>query len=124
MFNALKQSFSCPDCNSNLSRFEEYQDLQTNHPRAVEQFIIDGSQFLAFDDWRYLSQPASYIYKLNNLTGKFALHQTILIRNAYDFEYFMIADKHYLGTTLYHMTLHLLFISGMEHSLSIFKTFH
>ena len=48
-----------------------------------------------------LANPLSYIYKLNNLTGKFAVHQTIRIRFAYDFEYFMIADKHYLGVTLY-----------------------
>ena len=80
-----------------MSRFEEYQDLPTNNP--VEQFTIDGSQFLAFGDWR--SGGHSYIYKLNNLTGKFALHQTILIRCVCGFDYFMIADKHYLGATLY-----------------------
>ena len=104
VFNALKQYFfSCPDCNSNLRRFEEYQDLPTNHLVAVEQFTIDGSQFLAIAFYVYRPRGRlSYIYKLNNLTGKFALHQTILIRYAYDFEYFMITDKHYLGVTLYH----------------------
>ena len=74
-----------------------YQNLPTNNPWTVEQFTIDESQFLAFLNYH----SGYYIYKLNNLTGNFYLHQNILNRFAYDFEYFMIADKHYLGATLY-----------------------
>ena len=90
--------FSCLDCNSTSRRFEEYQDLPTNDPMAVEQFIIDESLFLAFSNYR--SDRGCYIYKLNNLNEKFALQQTLPIQGAYDFDYFMIADNHYLGVTL------------------------
>ena len=89
-------NFSCLDSNSSLRRFEDYQELQTNYPGAVEQFTIHGSLFLAFaSKWK----GRSHIYQLNNLTGKFALHQTIFRSHATNLHHFMIADKHYLGVT-------------------------
>ena len=39
----------------------------------------------------------SGIYKLNESAGNFTLHQTINTTGAYDIEYFMIADKHYIA---------------------------
>jgi len=37
------------------------------------------------------------IYKMNELTGKFNLYQTLQTRGAYGLEYFSIADKHFLA---------------------------
>ena len=37
------------------------------------------------------------IYKMNEQTGKFTLHQTLPTRGAYGLEYFHIADKHFLA---------------------------
>ncbi|XP_068757904.1 thrombospondin-type laminin G domain and EAR repeat-containing protein-like [Montipora capricornis] len=39
----------------------------------------------------------SFIYKLNETAGIFTHHQTIDTIEAYDIEYFMIADKHYIA---------------------------
>ncbi|XP_068738497.1 thrombospondin-type laminin G domain and EAR repeat-containing protein-like isoform X2 [Montipora capricornis] len=45
---------------------------------------------------KYLDHDC-FIYKLNETAGNFTLHQTINITGAYDIEYFMIADKHYIA---------------------------
>ena len=37
------------------------------------------------------------IYKMDEQTGKFALHQTLKTRGAFGLEYFSIADKHFLA---------------------------
>ena len=83
-----------------MPKFEKYQDLPTKGAVAVEQFSIDGSLFLGFanfydDQKRYNTD--SYIYKLDDSTGKFNRYQTIDTKGGRDMEYFMIADKHYLA---------------------------
>ena len=92
--------FSLKDCPSALHHFEEYQALPTRGAVNVEQFSIDGSQFLVFansySDTEY-HNTESFIYKLNESTGKFFLYQTIDTSGAGDIEYFTIADKHYLA---------------------------
>ena len=67
----------------------------------MEHFTINGSLFLAFAN--YKSDPAqkyntdSFIYKFNDLTGKFFLYQTIGTHGGHDVEYFSISGKHYLA---------------------------
>ena len=83
-----------------MHRFEKYQDLPTRGAEAVKQFSINGSLFLAFANYRGDTEgfkTESFIYKLNNSTGKFSCYQTIDTTGAYDIEYFMISDKHYLA---------------------------
>ena len=92
-------SFSYPDCSSYY--FEKYQDLPTRGAVAVEHFTINGSLFLAFAN--YKSDTAenydtdSFIYKFNDLTGKFFLYQTIGTHGGHDLEYFTISGEHYLA---------------------------
>ena len=92
-------SFSFPDCSSRY--FEKYQDLPTRGAHAVEHFTIDGSLFLAFAN--YESDTAenyntdSFIYKFNDLTGKFFVYQTIGTHGGHDVEYFTISGEHYLA---------------------------
>ena len=92
-------SFSFPDCSS--CYFEKYQDLPTRGAHAVEHFTINGSLFLAFAN--YESDTAekyntdSFIYKFNDLTGKFLLYQTIGTHGGHDVEYFTISGEHYLA---------------------------
>ena len=67
----------------------------------MEHFTINGSLFLAFAN--YESDTAekyntdSFIYKFNDLTGKFFLYQTIGTHGGHDVEYFSISGKHYLA---------------------------
>ena len=87
-------------CSSDLHQFEKYQDLPTKGAADVEHFAIDGSLFLAFANFRDDSDgfsTKSFIYKLNDSTAKFSLYQTIDTIGAYVFEYFTVADKHYLA---------------------------
>ena len=92
-------SFSYPDRSSYY--FEKYQDLLTRGAVAVELFTINGSLFLAFAN--YKSDTAekyntdSFIYKFNDLTGKFFLYQTIGTHGGHDVEYFTISGEHYLA---------------------------
>jgi len=66
----------------------------------VEQNSINGTLFLVlannYDDTEK-HQTDSFIYKLDNLTGKFFLYQTIVTSGAWDIEYSTITDKHYLA---------------------------
>ena len=90
--------FSLQDFSSNS--FQKYQDLPTSGAVDVEQFTINGNQFLAFANSRNDSDgfnTESFIYKMNNLTEKFSLYQTINTMGAEDMEYFTIADKYYLA---------------------------
>ena len=90
--------FSLQDCSSNS--FQKYQDLPTSGAVDVEQFTINGNQFLAFANSRndtYGFNTESFIYKMNNFTEKFSLYQTINTMGAADMEYFTMADKHYLA---------------------------
>ena len=80
--------------------FQKYQDLPTSGAADVEQFTINGNQFLAFANSRndpYGFNTESFIYKMNNLTEKFSLYQTMNTMGAEDMEYFTIADKYYLA---------------------------
>ena len=92
--------FFYQDCSGRMLYFQKYQDLPTKSAYAVEQFSIDGSLFLGFanfkDDINGFNTD-SYIYKLDDSTGRFYLYQTIDIKGGRDMEYFMIADKHYLA---------------------------
>ena len=90
--------FSLQDFCSNS--FQKYQDLPTSGAVDVEQFTINGNQFLAFANSRndpYGFNTKSFIYKMNNLSEKFSLYQTINTMGAEDMEYFTIADKYYLA---------------------------
>ena len=67
----------------------------------MEHFTINGSLFLAFAN--FVSDTAekyntdSFIYKFNDLTGKFFLYQTIGTHGGHDVEYFTISGEHYLA---------------------------
>ena len=90
--------FSLQDFCSNS--FQKYQDLPTSGAVDVEQFTINGNQFLAFANSRNDTDgfnTESFIYKMNNFTEKFSLYQTINTMGAEDMEYFTIADKYYLA---------------------------
>ena len=97
-FNALLLFyFSLQDFSSN--NFQKYQDLPTRGAVDVEQFTINGSQFLAFANSRSDTDgfnTESFIYKMNNFTEKFSPYQTINTMGVTDMEYFTIADTHYL----------------------------
>ena len=92
-------SFSYPDFSSYY--FKKYQDLPTRGAHAVEHFTIDGSLFLAFANFKSDTAEKyntdSFIYKFNDLTGKFFLYQTIGTHGGHDVEYFSISGKHYLA---------------------------
>ena len=93
------------DCSSGLSLFKKYQDLPTRGARAVEQFRIDGSLFLAFANYRgdkNRYKTSSSIYKLNDSTGKFSHYQSINTTGGRHIEYFKIAGKHYLAVANRH----------------------
>ena len=90
--------FSLQDFSSNS--FQKYQDLPTSGAVDVEQFTINGNQFLAFVNSRndtdgFKTEPV--IYKMNNFTEKFSPYQTINTTGGTDMEYFTIADTHYLA---------------------------
>jgi len=88
-----------------LHRFEKYQDLPTKRAFRVEQFNINGSQFLAFANYRDHNDgynTDSFIYKMNSSTAKFFLYQTIETTGARDINYFTIAGKHYLAVANRH----------------------
>ena len=95
--------FSYKDCSSISHHFDKYQDLPTVGASDVQQFKIDGSLFLAFansySNVRGSYNTDSFIYKLNDSIGKFALYQTIGTSGASTFEHFTIADKHYLAVS-------------------------
>ena len=89
---------SLQDFSSNS--FQKYQDLRTSGAVDVVQFTINGNQFLAFaniknDTDEFNTEP--FIYKMDNLTEKFSLYQTINTTGGTDMEYFTIADTHYLA---------------------------
>ena len=67
----------------------------------MEHFTINGSLFLAFanfeSDTAEKHNTDSFIYKFNDLTGKFSLYQTIGTHGGHDVEYFTISGEHYLA---------------------------
>ena len=83
-----------------MHQFIKYQDLPTKWATAVEQFSINGSLFLAFANFRAGNNEFntdSFIYKLNESTAQFSFYQTINTSGGRDFEYFSIADRHFLA---------------------------
>ena len=83
-----------------MLHFEKFQDLPTKGAHAVEKFSIDGSLFLGFANFHDVINgynTDSYIYRLEDSTGKFYLKQTIDTIGGCDMEYFTITDKHYLA---------------------------
>ena len=83
-----------------MLHFKKYQDLPTKGAVAIEQFSIDGSLFFGFANFHDDNNgynTDSYIYKLEDSTGKFVLYQTRDTIGGRDMEYFTIADKHYLA---------------------------
>ena len=92
--------FFYQDCSGRTPHFEKHQDLPTKGAHRVEPFSIDGSLFLGFANYKDDNNgynTESYIYKLDDSTGKFYLYQTIDNKGARYMEYFKIADKHYLA---------------------------
>ena len=67
----------------------------------MEHFTINGSLFLAFANFESHTAEKhntdSFIYKFNDLTGKFFLYQTIGTHGGHDVEYFTISGEHYLA---------------------------
>ena len=67
----------------------------------MEHFTINGSLFLAFANYKSDTTEKyntdSFIYKFNDLTGKFFLYQTIGTHGGHDVEYFTISGEHYLA---------------------------
>ena len=73
--NLLTIYFSLQDFSSNS--FQKYQDLPTSGAVDVEQFTINGNQFLAFANSRNDTDgfnTESFIYKMNNFTEKYSLY--------------------------------------------------
>ena len=96
--NALSLSyFSLQVFSSN--NFQKYQDLPTSGAVDVEQFTINGSQFLAFANFRSDTDgfnTESFTYKMN-FNEKFSLYQNISTMGVTDMEYFTIDDTNYLA---------------------------
>ncbi|KAJ7369580.1 hypothetical protein OS493_037872, partial [Desmophyllum pertusum] len=87
-------------CSTGFHFFEKVQDLPTRGARAVEHCTIDGGLFLAFANYHgdiNKHKTSSMIYKMDQTSGQFTLHQTLQTRGAYELEYFSIADKHFLA---------------------------
>ena len=77
----------------------------------MEHFTINGSLFLAFANYKSETTEKyntdSFIYKFNDLTGKFFLYQTIGTHGGHDVEYFTISGEHYLAVAnVYDGTTH------------------
>ncbi|XP_073256554.1 uncharacterized protein [Porites lutea] len=88
----------CYDCSS--KHFRKYQDFLTAGAADVEQFTINGSQFLAFANYRSDTDglhTKSFIFKFNDLTEKFSLFQAINTSGAHNMKFFTIANKYYLA---------------------------
>ena len=87
------------DCSQKF-HFEKKQDLPTKGGSDVEHFIIDGTRFLAFANYKSDTEGLntnSFIYKQKNSTGIFFLYQTLRTHGGIDMEYFKIGDLHYLA---------------------------
>ena len=99
MLTVLSRRFySFLDCSS--QHFKKYQDLPTAGAADVEQFSINGSQFLAFANCKSDTdgfKTKSFIYKFNHLTENFFLFQAIDTLGARDVKFFTINDKYYLA---------------------------
>ena len=92
-------------CSTGLHFFEKVQDLPTRGAGDVEHFTVNGSVYLAFANYHgdiYKHKAVSMIYKMNELTGKFNLYQTLQTRGALGLEYFSIGDKHFLAVANYY----------------------
>ena len=79
--------------------FVEMQSIPTNRPTGWEHFVIDGNHYLAvannFDGSSGNTDSAIYLW--NNSTSQLELHQEIATSRAYDWEYFMIGNDHFLA---------------------------
>ena len=100
-----KFPFFSPGHSTGFHLFQKVQDLPTRGAAGVEHFTINGSLFLVFDNdygdnLKY--KTGSMIYKMNEQTGKFNLSQTLQTTGAKAFEYFSIADKHFLAVANYY----------------------
>ena len=98
-------------CTTGFHFFEKIQDLPTRGAAGVEHFTINGRVFLAFANYHgdiFKHKTSSMIYKMNEQTGKFNLYQTLQTKGAADFEYFSIADKHFLAVANHYDGTHLL----------------
>ena len=68
----------------------------------MDHFTIDGSLFLAFADYYgdiKKHKTSSMIYKMDELTGKFSLYQTLQTRGASCLEHFSIAGIHFIAVS-------------------------
>lgn len=79
--------------------------MATKAAADVEQFSINGSLFLAFANFygdKEKWNTDSFIYKLNDSTGKFFFFQSIPTNGTRNVEHFTIADKHFLAFACHH----------------------
>ena len=68
----------------------------------MDHFTINGSLFLAFADYYgdiKKHKTSSMIYKMDELTGKFSLYQTLQTRGASCLEHFSIAGIHFIAVS-------------------------
>lgn len=82
--------------------FEKIQELPSRGAISVKHHTIAGNIYIAISNHhgdvnKYLTGSA--IYKLNKLTDKFALYQTLPTKGPFGFEFFSIAGKHFLAAS-------------------------
>jgi len=89
-------------CSMGFHFFEKLQDLPSRGAASVKHHTIAGNLYLAISN-HYgdvkKRKTGSAIYKMNTLTDKFALYQTLPTRGSSGLEFFSIAGKHFLATT-------------------------
>ncbi|TMS21009.1 Thrombospondin-type laminin G domain and EAR repeat-containing protein [Larimichthys crocea] len=80
-------------------RFVRFQTLQTHCARDWEAFTINQQTYLAVANHRQGNHNHtinSVIYKWNQLTKSFEVHQFLLTTGAYDWEFFTVGPYHFL----------------------------
>ena len=99
--NHLFCFFFIKECFTGFHFFEKVQDLPTRGAVAVQHFTINGSLFLTFGKYHgdiHKYNISSIVYKMDKLTEKFTLYQTLQTRGVFGLEYFSITDKLWLIT--------------------------
>ena len=82
--------------------FEKVQDLPSRGAVSIKAHTIAGNIYLAISN-HYgdvnKGKTGSAIYKMNKLTDKFVLYQTLPTRGPSGLEFFSFAGKHFLAVT-------------------------
>ncbi|XP_029349737.1 thrombospondin-type laminin G domain and EAR repeat-containing protein-like [Echeneis naucrates] len=82
-----------------IKKFVRFQSLQTFCARDWEAFSIDHQTYLAVANHRKGNNNHtidSVIYKWNELTKSFEVHQMLRTSGAYDWEFFTVGPYHFL----------------------------